>query len=200
MYTKRLLRQIVTPSALAYAVLGFFGGLLWLSLTRGIVPALVATSTGRATPAADRPRLGSGHPPGSDRRRAALRRRSRRWYWKAASRPMATGSRRGDLYYLESVSPTRGEDFFKVDARTAEVVEATFRGRMAPAESAVDLSLADAETLPRRFARTHFWGFDQLVLVDRSTRTGETGTIYSFKWSQVARIPVPSCRSRSRSR
>jgi hypothetical protein len=96
-------------------------------------------------------------------------------------------NRRGELYYLESVSPTRGEDFFKVDARTAEVVEATFRSRMAPADDALDLSLVDAEALARRFARTRFWGFDGLVLVDRSTRTAETGTIYSFKWSQVAK-------------
>jgi len=73
-----------------------------------------------------------------------------------------------------------------VDARTAEVVEATFRGRMAPADKAVDLSQAGAETLARRFARTHFWGFDQLVLVDRSTRASETGPVYSFKWSQIA--------------
>ena len=42
-YTKRLLRQIVTPSALTYALLGFFGGLLWLSLSTR-VPALVTPS------------------------------------------------------------------------------------------------------------------------------------------------------------
>ena len=97
------------------------------------------------------------------------------------------GSRRADLYYLERVSPTRGEDLFKVDARTAEVVEATFRGRMAPAGDAVDLTLADAEALAARFARTHFWGFDQLALVDRSARTSESGTTYSFRWSQLSR-------------
>jgi hypothetical protein len=57
---------------------------------------------------------------------------------------------------------------------------------MAPADAAVDLPLADAEALAARFARTHFWGFDQLRLVDRSTRTGENGTVYSFKWGQLA--------------
>jgi len=93
---------------------------------------------------------------------------------------------RGDLYYLESVSPTRGEDFFKVDSRTAEVIEATFRGRMAPDDTTADLTASDAEALARQFARAHFWRFDQLTLVDRSMRTSETGTIYSFKWSQIA--------------
>jgi len=56
---------------------------------------------------------------------------------------------------------------------------------MAPDDNiSTDLTLADAETLARRFARAHFWRFDQLALVDRSTRTAETGTVYSFKWSQ----------------
>jgi hypothetical protein len=109
--------------------------------------------------------------------------------------PDDVGSRRADLYYLERVSPTRGEDLFKVDARTAEVVEATFRSRMAPAGDAVDLTLADAEARAARFARSHFWGFEQLELVDRSARTSESGTTYSFRWSQIsgeshAELPV----------
>ena len=66
-------------------------------------------------------------------------------------------------------------------------MEATFRGRMAPAADAVDLTLADAEALATRYAGTHFWGFDQLALVDRSARTGDQGVIYSFKWSQLSR-------------
>jgi len=66
---------------------------------------------------------------------------------------------------------------------------------MAPAADAADLSLTQAEALAARYARTHFWGFDQLALVDRSTRTGDTGTTYSFKWSQLsgesrAELPV----------
>jgi hypothetical protein len=60
------------------------------------------------------------------------------------------------------------------------------RSGRGPADAA-DLSLADAEALAARFARAHFWGFDQLALVDRSTRTGENGTTYSFKWSQLHR-------------
>lgn len=192
MSTRRLLRLFVTTgasSALAYALLGFLGGLLWLSLAARLpsvgaptldvtVPAeearpLRAPSAGRATlqEAIDSVRQFAGQPG---------------LVLEGGLRSDEAGTRRGEFYYLESISPTRGEDFFKVDARTAEVIEATFRSQMAPGLDAADLSLADAEALAIRFARTHFWGFDQLVLVDRSTRTGENGTIFSFKWSQLA--------------
>jgi hypothetical protein len=183
-HTKRLLRQIVTPSALTYALLGFLGGLLWLSLSTR-APALVAP------PAADAPRPLTVPASGRVSLQEAID-GVRRFagqpslVLEGGLQPDDEQSRRADLYYLETVSPTPGEDFFKVDARTAEVVEATFRGRMAPADDAVNLTLTDAEALARRFALTHFWGFDQLKLVDRSTRTGETGPIYTFKWSQVA--------------
>jgi len=186
--TKRLLRLVMSPAAstaLLYALLGFAGGLLWLSLTA-------------RTPLLARPSIGEPPPPlsvsptgrvtlqeaiGSVRRFAG----EPGLVLEGGLQSDDVASRHAEMYYLESVSPTRGEDFFKVDARTAEVIEATFRGRMAPAADAADLSLADAEALAVRFARAHFWGFDQLALVDRSTRTGETGTTYSFKWSQLNR-------------
>jgi len=57
---------------------------------------------------------------------------------------------------------------------------------MAPARNSTDLSLAEAQRRAERFARAHFWGFDQLQIVDRSSRTGEGGQIHSFKWSQLA--------------
>jgi len=57
---------------------------------------------------------------------------------------------------------------------------------MVPAQDALDLPLAVAEQRAERFARAHFWGFDQLQIVDRSTRTGEGGTIHSFTWNQIA--------------
>jgi hypothetical protein len=200
-HTKRLFRLIVSPAAstaLLYALLGFVGGLLWLSLTArspllatpsiGVgalgqaAPPLAAPASGRVTlqEAIDSVRRFAGQPG---------------LVLEGGLLTDDVGSRRSEMYYLESVSPTRGEDFFKVDARTAEVVEATFRGRMAPAAEAVDLSLAQAEALAARYARTHFWGFDQVALVDRSTRTGENGTTYSFKWSQLsadsrAELPV----------
>jgi hypothetical protein len=191
-YTKRLLRLVVSPavsSALLYALLGFVGGLLWLGLTSR-APSLVTPSVGTAAVGeAPQPLTvpASGHVSlqeaiGSVRRFAG----APDLVLEGGLQADGGGSPRADLFYLERVSPTRGEDFFKVDARTAEVIEATFRGRMAPAPDAVDLTLADAETLATRFARTHFWGFDQLALVDRSTRTGENGTVYSFKWSQLA--------------
>ena len=192
MHTKRLLRLIVSPaasSALLYALLGFVGGLLWLSLTTR-APALVTPSIG-ASALGEAPQPLTAPASGRVTLQEAID--SVRRFAGAPGLVLegglqadGEGGRRADLFYLERVSPTRGEDFFKVDARTAEVIEATFRGRMAPAADALDLTLADAESLADRFARTHFWGFDQLVLVDRSTRTGENGTVYSFKWSQLA--------------
>jgi hypothetical protein len=191
-HTKWLLRLIVSPtasSALAYALLGFLGGLLWLSLTTrvplSVVPWIGASASGDAAQPITIPASG----------RVTLQEAidSVRRFVGAPSLTLegglqsdADGYPRADLFYLESVTPTRGEDFFKVDARTAEVIEATFRSRMGPADAAVDLPLTDAEALAARFARTHFWGFDQLSLVERVTRTGETGTVYSFKWSQLA--------------
>lgn len=179
MDTKRLFRLIVTPGALAYAVLGFLTGLLWLSLsaqpttlTEGPRP-ITSSPTGRVSlqDAIDSARRFSGD--------SSL-------VLEGGLEADADGGSRSSLYYLETVSPTRGEDIFKVDARTAEVVEATYRGRLAPSQGAADLPLAEAEVLARRYARTHFWGFDQLRLVDRSTRTGDTGTVHSFKWSLIA--------------
>jgi hypothetical protein len=192
-YTKRLLRLIVSPaasSALVYALLGFAGGLLWLSLTAraplAVTPSIGVAALGEAAPPLTVPvsgRVTLQEAIDSVRRFAG----QPGLVLEGGIQADDVGSRRAEMYYLESVSPTRGEDFFKVDARTAEVIEATFRGRMAPAGDAVDLTLADAEARATRFARAHFWGFDQLALVDRSTRTGETGTTYSFKWTQINR-------------
>ena len=186
MHTKRLLRQLVLHGGLAYALVGFVGGLLWLSLTArapavvgpglsGGPPPVSAIAGGRATlqEAIDSVRRFSGQ---------------QSLLLEGGIQAEATADRRGDLFYLESVSPVRGEDFFKVDARTGEVVEATMRGRMAPDENAAAAGLTQpaAEVIATRFAQTHFWGFDQLVLVDRSVRTSEAGTVYSFKWTQLA--------------
>jgi hypothetical protein len=191
-HAKRLLRLIAAPGAssvLVYALLGFTGGLLWLSLTARApslaTPSLGTAASGQAArpltvPASGRVTLQEAID--SVRRFAG----TPSLVLEGGLQSDGSGSRRAELYYLESVSPTRGEDFFKVDARTAEVVEATFRGRMAPSSDAVDLSPGAAEALATSFAHGHFWGFDQLALVDRSTRTGESGTIYGFKWSQLA--------------
>jgi hypothetical protein len=183
--TKHLFRLLVTPSALAYALLGFVGGLLWLSLTSQPAPLaqaslttlpidarpLAAPATGRVAlqAAIDSVRHLVGEP-------ALL----------LEGGVQADDGSGGNIYYLESVSPTRGEDIFKVDARTGEVIEATFRGRLAPVEVAADLALMDAEAVAARFARSNFWGFDHLILVDRTARSSDTGMVYSFQWSQVA--------------
>lgn len=186
MHTKWLVRHLVSQSGLAYALLGFLGGLLWLSLS-------ARTTTLGAPTLNDAPRPVSA----ATTQRATLQDAitSVRQFAGQPSlllegglQPEAEADQRADLFYLESVSPVRGEDFFKVDARTGEVVEATMRGRLAPDTHAATTAHTQpaAEAVASQFARTHFWGFDQLVLVDRSTRTGDSGTIYSFKWTQLA--------------
>jgi hypothetical protein len=193
--TKHPFRLFVTPSALAYALLGFVGGLLWLSLTsqpaalaRPALSGLLGMSTLSASNTA-RPLAvpASGRVPLQEAIDSVRH---------LAGQPgllleggLQTGdaaARAGGVYFLESVSPTRGEDFFTVDARTGEVVEATFRGRLAPTDTAARLMPADAEAQAASFARANFWGFDGLALVDQATRTGETGPVYTFKWSQIA--------------
>jgi hypothetical protein len=98
----------------------------------------------------------------------------------------ATGARRIDFYYLEAVGHTRGEDFFKVDARSGEVIEATFRSRLAPTSPPIGLGAAEAEQAAGRFARDRFPGFEELRLVDRSGRLSENNVVHSFKWSRIA--------------
>jgi hypothetical protein len=209
-YTKRLLRLIVSPmttSALMYALLGFVGGLVWLALTASTPSFMTAPldmlalrneTSQPVTVALRASALGSEVSnslvaPSSGRVSLQEAINSVRRFADApglvlegGARTEGTASGRANLYYLESVSPVCGEDFFKVDARTAEVIEATFRSRMAPADEAVDLTLGDAEVLAIQFAQAHFWEFEQLTLVDRVTRTGESGAVHSFKWSQLA--------------
>ena len=96
------------------------------------------------------------------------------------------GGRGATYYYLETAESGRGEDAFKVDARTAEVIEATLRSRLISSTGPADLTLADAERTAERYARGHFTGFEQLALVDRSTRPNEEIPVHSFKWSQLA--------------
>ena len=96
------------------------------------------------------------------------------------------GGRGMTYYYLEALGPEPGEDVFKVDARTTEVIEATLRSRLVPSSVPVDMSFEDAERAAERYARGRFDGFDQLALVDRSTRPSEAIAVHSFKWSLLA--------------
>lgn len=179
-YAKRVIRLIVSPRALAYALLGFTAGLIWLSLTT-LASSLPETPRAVTVPASggrvnlqgaiDSARRFAGQPD---------------LVLEGSLQPGDQGARGAGLFSLETVSPVRGEDLFKVDAATGEVVEATLRDRLAPAQDSAELSFAEAERRAERFARAHFWGFDQLQIVDRSTRTGETGPIHSFKWTQLA--------------
>jgi len=179
-YTKRLIRLIVSHCPLAYAAFGFMAGLVWLSLGTLIPsqphPTTASTDpviTGRVTlqGAIDSVRRFAGEPG---------------LVLEGGPQGEGQDAHGAGLFYLETVSPSRGENFFKVNPATGEVVEATFRDRLAPAQDSAELPFADAERQAEQFARTHFWGFDQLQLVDRTTRTGETGQIHSFKWTQIA--------------
>ena len=96
------------------------------------------------------------------------------------------GGRGATYYYLETAQPEPGEDVFKVDAQTAEVIEATLRSRLASTTASAEISAEEAERTAERYARGHFLGFEQLTLVDRATRANEEIPVHSFKWSQVA--------------
>jgi hypothetical protein len=179
-HTKRLIKLIVAPGPLTYALLGFTAGLLWLSLTTlaSSLPDAPAAVIGRTANgqvnlqgAIDNVRRFAGQP---------------NLVLEGSLQSSDEGTRGAGLFYLETVSPIRGENFFKVDAATGEVVEATLRDRLAPAQNSAELPFDEAERRAERFARAHFWGFDQLQIVDRSTRTGDTGPIHSFKWTQIA--------------
>lgn len=179
MHARRLFRLVVAPSTLFYLALGFLGGLIWLTFTAARSPALQDAAPALAAPPGGRVSLQNAID--SVRRFAGAPD-----LVLEGGLASAGDDRRGELYHLETASPVRGQDFFKVDVRTGEVVEATFRSRLAPADPANDLTVTEAQALAARFARAHFWGFEQLQLVDRSLRTGESGTIHSFKWSQIA--------------
>jgi hypothetical protein len=193
--TKQVFRLLVTPTALAYALLGFVGGLLWLSiagqpsmLMRPAVASLVGMPV-MQTATMPRPLTvpASGRVPLQEAIDSVRHLAGQPGLLLEGGVQADDAARRaGTVYYLESVSPTRGEDFFKVDARTGEVIEATFRGRMAPSATAANLTRADAEARAAAFARASFWGFDGLQLVDAAVRVGDAGPVYTFKWGQVA--------------
>jgi Zn-dependent metalloprotease len=178
-HTKRLIRLIVTPGPLAYALFGFMAGLAWLSLTSLASPlpesprAVTAPANGRVNlqGAIDSVRRFAGQPD------LAL---------DGGLQTDDQGARGAGLFYIETTTPIRGENFYKVDAATGEVIEATLRDRLGPEQTSTEITFAEAEQRAARFARTPFWGFEQLQIVDRSSRTSESGSIHSFKWTQIS--------------
>lgn len=97
--------------------------------------------------------------------------------------PAGTGS---PLYYLETA---QGEDTFKVNARTGEVLEASWTSRLlsvGPADQRAEQPLEAVEASARSFASVRFHGFDELRLIERSMNPAAGGAaIYTLKWAAV---------------
>ena len=191
MRAKRLVRLVVSPvatSGLAYALVGFVGGLLWLAAS-SYLPGALPARLGIAAVASNVTEPANAATGQHVSLQEAIR--SVRQFADAPDLALegglqedGTGSSRADLYYLESTAPTLGEDAFTVDARTADVVEATFRGRMAPTDRAVNLTEVGAEAVAADFAQARFAGFERLTLVERLTQIDGRGTVYSYTWRQ----------------
>ena len=59
-------------------------------------------------------------------------------------------------------------------------------GRLAPGSPPIGLGPSEAEQAAGRFAQERFVGFDELRLVERSSRVSESNVVHSFKWNQIA--------------
>ena len=192
MFGKRLMRLVLAPGALPYAFLISVLVLIWLGV--GVRPSRQPANAASRPPGDGaaityRGDVGVDAPPISLEQAIDSARRfagEPGMLLEGGLQSDALGARPTQLYYLESLGPARGEDFFKVDARTAEVLEATFRSRLTPPNPPIDLGPTESEQAAARYAEDRFYGFDGLRLVDRSSRTSENNVIYSFKWSEVA--------------
>jgi hypothetical protein len=188
-FWKRLVRLVLAPGASAYVLLLAVLALIWLGAGRPVDRPTPPSLAQPVPTVVDREALPAGQGLiGLDEAIASARRFAGEpdLPLEGGFRDDTTGSRRVELYYLESTGQVRGEDLFKVDARTAEVIEATFRGRLVATEPPIGLSAGEAEQAATRYARDRFSGFDALKLLDRSSRSSENTVLHSFKWSLVA--------------
>jgi hypothetical protein len=191
-FRKRLLRLALAPGLLPYTVLALVIGLIWLQVGDRPPPQTPAAPApcpaGPGSALTYRPAEPDGTLIALDQAIDSARRFADEpgLLMEGGLQRDPTDPRIPDIYYLESGGPNRGEDIFKVDARTAEVIEATFRSRLAPTNPPVGLGPLEAERAASRYARERFFGFDDLRLVDQSSRPSEGNVIHSFKWSQIA--------------
>ena len=189
MFAKRVVRLVLAPGALPYALLAAVLTMIWLGVGRPAPPARSVMAGATPTPASAPGRDDSnGALIGLDQAVVSVRRFAGEpsLVLEGGLQTDSTGARQIDFYYLEAVGQVRGEDFFKVDARTGEVIEATFRSRLAPSSPPIGLGPAEAEQAAARFAQERFVGFDELRLVERSSRVSESNVVHSFKWNQIA--------------
>jgi hypothetical protein len=195
-FAKRLLRLLLAPGLVSYALLIAVIALIWLgvgrtpsegSISRGLTPSTSSADsasaiTYRGEPEADAPPISLDQAVGNARRFVG----EPDLELEGSLQSDPARERFSDFYYLESAGASRGEDFIKVDARTGEVLEATFRSRIEPSGPPIGLGLTEAEEAASRYAHARFYGFDTLELVDRSSRASAGNMVHSFKWSQVA--------------
>jgi hypothetical protein len=89
-------------------------------------------------------------------------------------------------YYLESAGGS-GDQSFKVDARTGEVLEMSRLDWLAGGAAATRLGALEAESAAESFARGHFLGFAALNLVEQTMAPGPDGALlYTYKWALLA--------------
>ncbi len=189
MLAKRVVRLVLAPGALPYALLVLVVGLIWA--TTGRLPLSSLEGTGRSSAVDDAASaITYRGTTGPDLTPITLEQAigSVRRFTRDADLHLEGGLQEAtsDAYYLESSGPTPGEDSFKVDARTGEVVEATFRRSLERPGSPGRVSASEAERVAERFAQDRYFGFQELTLVDRSSRASERSVLHSFKWSKIA--------------
>jgi hypothetical protein len=195
-FAKRLLRLLLAPGLVSYALLIAVIALIWLGVgrtpaegsgARGLTPTTSSTDPASAITYHGEPDP-SASPISLNQAMGNARRFAGEPDLELEGSLQSDPSRQrfADFYYLESAGSSRGEDFIKVDARTGEVVEATFRSRIEPSGPPIGLGLTEAEQAAARYAHDRFYGFDTLELVDRSSRASAGNMVHSFKWSQVA--------------
>jgi len=88
------------------------------------------------------------------------------------------------MYYLETPG---GQESYRIEARTAEVLEMTRLDVLAGPAAAERVDAIGAEVIAERFVADRFLGFEGLSLVERNaTPAAAGGQLYSFKWTMLA--------------
>src|SRR5438067_8486799 len=98
-------------------------------------------------------------------------------------------ARLGDyaIFYLEARDGGAGEHSYKVDARTAEVLEMTRLDRRAAPGTGGGPGPLEAERRAERFIADRFLGFETLQLIERRvTPAADADHLFVFRWALVA--------------
>ena len=94
------------------------------------------------------------------------------------------GSQSYAIYYFEIGD---GRLSYRIDARTAEVLEMSRLDALPPTGRPARLDPLAAEQAAERFAADHFLGFKGLTLVERNATSGDgSSPLYTFKWTMLA--------------